>query len=108
MQALSIRQPYPELIPSTGSGLALRGIKPIEFWFDKLTADRSRPTRKTSKWLPDDWKQRNPSPTEQRSGVCIVHWERPKVTSVILKISPPLSSPASTTPSPEMPSLFTA
>jgi len=33
---LSIRQPYAELIPSTGSGQALRGIKRIEY--------RSRPT----------------------------------------------------------------
>jgi hypothetical protein len=37
MRALSIRQPYAELIPSTGSGQALRGIKTIEY--------RSRPTR---------------------------------------------------------------
>jgi hypothetical protein len=36
MRALSIRQPYAELI--------LRGIKPIEFWFDKLTAGRSQRT----------------------------------------------------------------
>jgi hypothetical protein len=37
MRALSIRQPYAELIPSTSSGQALRGIKTVEY--------RSRPTR---------------------------------------------------------------
>jgi hypothetical protein len=37
MLALSIRQPYAELIPSTYSGQALRGIKTAEY--------RTRPTR---------------------------------------------------------------
>ena len=37
MRALSIRQPYAELI--------LRGIRPIEFSFGKLTAGCSRPAR---------------------------------------------------------------
>ncbi len=37
MLALSIRQPYAELIPSTYSGQALRGIKTVEY--------RSRATR---------------------------------------------------------------
>ena len=37
MRALSIRQPYAELIPSTYSGQALRGIKTVEL--------RSRSTR---------------------------------------------------------------
>jgi hypothetical protein len=37
MRALSIRQPYAELIPSTYSGQALRGIKTVEY--------RSRSTR---------------------------------------------------------------
>ena len=37
MRALSIRQPYAELIPSTYSGQALRGIKTVEY--------RREPTR---------------------------------------------------------------
>jgi hypothetical protein len=37
MRALSIRQPYAELIPSASSGQALRGIKTVEL--------RSRSTR---------------------------------------------------------------
>jgi hypothetical protein len=37
MRALSIRQPYAELIPSASSGRALRGIKTVEL--------RSRSTR---------------------------------------------------------------
>jgi hypothetical protein len=37
MRALSIRQPYAELIPSARSGQALRGIKTVEY--------RSRSTR---------------------------------------------------------------
>jgi hypothetical protein len=37
MRALSIRQPYAELIPSTSSGQGLRGIKTVEL--------RSRSTR---------------------------------------------------------------
>ena len=37
MRALSIRQPYAELIPSTYSGQALRGIKTVEY--------RTRPKR---------------------------------------------------------------
>jgi hypothetical protein len=37
MRALSIRQPYAELIPSTYSGQALRVVKTVEY--------RSRPTR---------------------------------------------------------------
>src|SRR5688500_6522492 len=37
MRALPIRQPWAELIPSTYSGQALRGVKTVEY--------RSRPTR---------------------------------------------------------------
>jgi len=44
MRALSIRQPYAELI--------LRGIKPIEFWFDRLTAGRSRRTKMVRRGSP--------------------------------------------------------
>jgi len=42
MRALSIRQPYAELILRGTCG---QQIKPIEFWFDRLTAGRSRPTK---------------------------------------------------------------
>ena len=45
MRALSIRQPYAELIPSTYSGQALRGIKTDFGELSRAVELRSRSTR---------------------------------------------------------------
>jgi hypothetical protein len=43
MRALTIRQPWAELIPSTYSGQALRGVETIEYGSTELAEVRSRP-----------------------------------------------------------------
>jgi hypothetical protein len=45
MLALSIRQPFAELIPSASSGRALRGIKTDFGELSRAVEDRSRPMR---------------------------------------------------------------